>query len=343
MRIAIISLTESGRRISLKIAEKLSDSHTLTRFTYEKYIDSTAVVFSGLKSVIASNFDQFDAIIFVCACGIAVRMIAPHIVSKFSDPAVVVIDEQGKFVVSLLSGHVGGANALTEKVAQIIGAVPVITTATDVGGKFSPDSFAVANNLYMCEPDLVKEIAAHIVNSKKIGFYCEYDYINFTEEYFGDNSDIGICISKNVTKNPFKKTLHLVPKNIIIGVGCRKNTPPEMFESFILKNLADNDIELFRLKKIRSINIKQNEDAITGFSSKYFVPAEFFSAEELMEVQGDFSSSEFVMKTTGADNICERSAVCGGGTLIVRKIAENGMTFAAAEEEFIIDFEKRIL
>lgn len=343
MRIAIISLTENGRRISLKIAEKLSDSHALTRFTYEKYTDSSSVVFSGLKFVIASNFDQFDAIIFVCACGIAVRMIAPHIVSKFSDPAVVVIDEQGKFVVSLLSGHVGGANALTEKVAHIIGAVPVITTATDVGGKFSPDSFAAANNLHMCEPDLAKEIAALIVDSKKIGFYCEYDYINFTEEYFGDNSDIGICISKNVTKNPFKKTLHLVPKNIIIGVGCRKNTPPEMFESFILKNLADNDIELFRLKKIRSINIKQNEDAITGFSSKYFVPAEFFSAEELMEVQGDFSSSEFVMKTTGADNICERSAVCGGGTLIVRKIAENGMTFAAAEEEFIIDFEKRIL
>lgn len=343
MRIAIVSLTENGRRISLKIAEKLSERHIITRFAYEKYTDSSAVAFCGLKSVIASNFHKFDAIIFVCACGIAVRMIAPHIVSKFSDPAVVVIDEQGKFVVSLLSGHVGGANALTEKIAQLIGAVPVITTATDVGGKFSPDSFAAANNLHMCELDLAKEIAALIVDSKKIGFYCEYDYINFTGEYFSDNSDIGICISNNVTKNTFKKTLHLVPKNIIIGVGCRKNTPLEMLENFILNNLADNDIEIFRLKKICSINIKQNENAIAEFSSKYSLPAEFFSSEELMGVPGNFSSSEFVMKTTGADNVCERSAVCGGGTLIVRKIAENGMTFAAAEEELIIDFEKRIL
>lgn len=343
MKIAIVSLTENGRKISLKIAEKFSESHALTRFTYEKYTDSAAVAFSELKSVIASNFDQFDAIIFVCACGIAVRMIAPHIVSKFSDPAVVVIDEQGKFAVSLLSGHIGGANALTEKIAQLIGALPVITTATDVGGKFSPDSFASANNLYICEPDLAKEIASLIVNSKKIGFYCEYDYINFSEEYFNDNSDIGICISRNMTKNPFKKTLHLVPKNIIIGVGCKKNTPPEMLENFILNNLADNDIEIFRLKKICSINIKQNEKAISEFYSEYFVPAEFFSSEELMKAQGEFSSSEFVMKTTGADNICERSAVCGGGKLIVRKIAENGMTFAAAEEELVIDFERRIL
>lgn len=343
MRIAIISLTENGRRISLKIAEKLSDSHALTRFTYEKYTDYSAFAFSELKSLIANSFDQFEAIIFVCACGIAVRMIASHIVSKFSDPAIVVIDEQGKFVISLLSGHVGGANALTERISQLIGAVPVITTATDIGGKFSPDSLASANNLHICEPDLAKDIAAHIINSKKIGFYCECSYVNFAEEYFEDHSDMGICISKNLMKNPFQKTLHLIPKNIIIGIGCKKNTPPDVLEKFIMRNLNDHDIEIFRLKKICSIDIKRNESAIAEFSSKFLVPAEFFSAEELMKVQGEFSTSEFVMQTTGADNICERSAVCGGGTLIVKKISENGMTFAAAEEEFIIDFEKRIL
>lgn len=339
----MVSLTENGRRISRKIAKNLSEHHECSRFVYEKYADFSAVIFNDLKAVTEKIFGDFDAVIFICACGIAVRMIAPHIVSKFSDPAVIAVDEQGKFAVSLLSGHVGGANALAEKVALSIDAVPVITTATDVGGKFSPDSFAVANNLHICEPELAKEIASLIVDSWKIGLYCDYDYINLPEEFFCDKSEIGICVSKNSKKNPFSRTLHLVPKNIIIGVGCRKNTPPQTFENFILNNLADYDIEKFRLKKICSINIKQNEKAIAEFSSKYFVPAEFFSSEELMKVKGEFSSSDFVMKITGADNVCERSAVCGGGALIVRKIAENGMTFAAAEEDLIIDFERRIL
>jgi cobalamin (vitamin B12) biosynthesis cbiG protein len=344
MKTAIVSLTRNGREISLKIAEILGDDNKCIRYAFEKYTDYDAITFTNLKETVKEIFAEFNAIIFVCACGIAVRVIAPYIVSKFSDPAVVVVDEQGRYAVSLISGHIGGANALAEKIAHIINAIPVITTATDVGGRFSPDSFAVSNNLHICEPELAKIIAAMIVDSKKIGLYCDYDYVNLPREYFCDNSKTGICISRDFAKNPFVETLHLVPKNIVIGVGCRKNTPPQMLENFILKNLAANNIEVFQLSKICSINIKRNEKAINEFSSKYRVPAVFFSSEQLMKAKGEFSASEFVMKTTGADNVCERSAVCGGGKIIVRKIAENGMTFAAAEEEnLMIDFGRRVL
>lgn len=344
MKIAVISVTENGRKISAQIAENLGRTHDLRRFAIEKYSDENAEKFSDLKAVTAEIFSEFEGIIFVCACGIAVRMIAPYVVSKVSDPAVVTVDEGGKFAVSLLSGHIGGANALAEKIAAAIGAVPVITTATDAGGKFSPDSFAVANNLHICELELAKKCAAAVVNGEKIGFYSVCEYKNFPAEFFADNgSKLGICVSCDTEKNPFESTLHLVPKNISMGIGCKKNTPTEQLVNFVLKNLAENSVPVYRIKRICTIDLKRDETAICELSKRYKIPAEFFSAEELMGAEGEFSSSDFVKKITGADNVCERAAAVGGGKIIVSKTAENGMTFALAEENFTIDFERKIL
>lgn len=344
MKIAVISVTENGRKISARIAENLGRTHDLRRFAIEKYSDENAEKFSDLKAVTAKIFSEFEGIIFVCACGIAVRMIAPYVASKMSDSAVVTVDEGGKFAVSLLSGHIGGANALAEKIAAAIGAVPVITTATDAGGKFSPDSFAAANNLHICEPELAKKCAAAVVNGEKIGFYSDCEYKNFPAEFFADNgSKLGICVSCDTKKNPFESTLHLVPKNFSMGIGCKKNTPTERLVNFVLKKLAESGVPIYRIKRVCSIDLKRDETAIRELSKRYKIPAGFFSAEELMGAEGEFSSSDFVKKITGADNVCERAAAACGGKIIVPKAAENGMTFALAEENFTIDFERKIL
>ena len=268
-------------------------------------------------------------------------MVAPHVVSKLSDPAVVVIDESGKFAISLLSGHIGKANALTEKIAEIIGAEPVITTATDVGGKFSPDSFAAANDLYICEYDIAKEIAAETANGGNVGFYSDTGCLNTPP--FCDNKRLGICISSDAAKMPFEHTLHLIPKDIIIGAGCKKGTPAEKFEFFLLSQLAENRLDIRRVKALCTIDIKREENAILTFCRRHNIPLHFYSAAELMAVDGQFTSSEFVLKTTGADNICERSAMVMGKSLLVKKQAMNGMTFAAAEAPVKIDFNRRVL
>lgn len=343
MRIAVVSLTENGRKISALIAGKLAVRHECRRYAFVRYSDPQASEFDDLKSLTAEIFHKYDGIIFICACGIAVRMIAPHIVSKHTDPAVIAVDEQGKFAVSLLSGHIGGANALTGRLAEIIGAVPVITTATDIGGRFSPDSFASSNGLYICENEMIKEIAVAVVNGRKIGFYSDYPYVNFPEKYFDNMSETGVCVCRDMNVTPFAENLHLIPVNIKIGVGCKKNTSSELLEKFVLRNIEKNGIPIQRVKKICTVDIKRDEKAIVDFSEKYGIPIEFFTPEELMSVEGDFAHSDFVMKTTGADNICERSAALGGGRLIIRKTSENGMTFAAAEEYLIIDFERQIL
>lgn len=339
MKIAVISVTENGNKISRRIAEGIGIA--CDRFAFSKHCDGSAVPFDDMKQMTAKCFGEYDGIIFICACGIAVRMVAPHVVSKLSDPAVVVIDESGKFAISLLSGHIGKANALTEKAAEIIGAEPVITTATDVGGKFSPDSFAAANDLYICEYDIAKEIAAETANGGNVGFYSDIDCMN--THPFCDNKRLGICISSDTTKMPFEHTLHLIPKDIIIGAGCKKGTSAEKFELFLLSQLAENKLDIRRVKALCTIDIKREENAILTFCHRHNIPLHFYSAAELMAVDGQFTSSEFVLKTTGADNICERSAMVMGKRLLVKKQAMNGMTFAAAEAPVKIDFNRRVL
>lgn len=338
MKIAVISLTENGRNISRKIADNSGDC---TCYAFEKHCGDE-IPFANLGELTAEIFEKYNALIYICACGTAVRVIAPHIVSKFTDPAVIAVDEQGKFAVSLLSGHIGRANALAKKVAKIIGAAPVITTATDIGGKFSPDSFAVANHLHITDTALAKEAAAAVVNGDKIGFYSDFPCKNIPD-IFADDAEIGVCVSNNRVNEPFRKTLHLITKNIVVGVGCRKNTSPENFALFIFRVLEQNGISIFRICQLNTIDFKKDETAVTEFVKKMNIPANFYSAEQLMNVTGEFSKSEFVMKTVGADNVCERAAAISGGKIIIPKQAENGMTLAAAELPVDIDFEREIL
>lgn len=340
MRIAVISVTRNGNRISEKISEKLE----CERYSFVKYPSENSVVFEKLSELTEEIFYRYDGIIFICAVGIAVRCIAPFIKSKQYDPAVIAVDENGTFAVSVLSGHIGGANILAEITADIIKAVPVITTATDTGKKFSPDTFARANGLHICDINIAKLIAVEVLKGNKIGFYSEYPFKNISDELSENDKtcEYGICIADS-EKNIFKNTLNLIPKKFVIGTGCKKNTDSDIFENFILDMLEKNNIDINRIFCISTIDIKKNETAIINFSRKYNIPLNFYSSSELMEVEGIFSSSDFVFKQTGTDNVCERSAVIGGNHLIIKKQSCNGVTFALSERETDIDFERRIL
>lgn len=343
MRFAVISLTAKGGKIAPEIVSTLNENHQAVHYCFHKYPAENGVIFEDLQSLVNELFYVCDGLIFVSAAGIAVRKIAPLLRSKLTDPAVVAVDEGGRFAVSLLSGHMGGANALTEFIAAKIGATPVITTATDTGGKFSPDSFAVANNLHICDMKAAKELAAEVLNGEKIGISSDFPYKNLPSDFTDDcNAEYGICISENKNKKPFLHTLNFVPKNISVGFGCKKNTDCEMFENFVLDNLKQNNIDITQLRFAATIDIKMNETAILQFCRKYSIPLKFFTAQQLMTAEGEFTSSEFVKKTTGADNVCERSAAMEGGKIIVPKYSENGMTFAAAVNQTDIDFERRI-
>ncbi|MDE7137654.1 MAG: cobalt-precorrin 5A hydrolase [Ruminococcus sp.] len=345
MNISVVSLTEKGRILSTEIVGFLKDNHTVMRYCFRKHTDESAEIFDNICQLTGEIFSKSDALIFVCACGIAVRAVCPHIVSKISDPAIIVVDDCGKFVVPVLSGHIGGANRLAEIIAEKIKAVPVVTTATDTSKKFSPDSFAVANGLIISDMKNAKEIASAVLDGEIIGLVSDYECRNVPDGIsLENNCRTGICISKYSEIKPFSVTLNLVPKNLIIGIGCKRGVSCETIEKRVSESLLSAEISAERICAVTTIDIKSEEKGLNEYCQKNNFVLKYFTADELMNLHGDFTTSEFVRKTTGADNVCERSAViCSGGRLVMRKNAGDGVTVAVAEKPVIIDFERKIL
>ena len=338
MNVAIISFTEDGRRISEQLAVKIPDS---TRFCFHKHSDENARPFTELSAFIMDIFSRYDALVFVSSVGIAVRAVAPYIRSKLTDPAVIALDDCGKFAVSVLSGHLGGANELTKNISEIIGAVPVITTSTDAHRLFSPDVFAKNNNLVICDMNAAKLVAAAILDGNKVGVKCAYPHSETPAELTEcDSGNIGICISGNAVEKPFDTTLDLLPENLIVGIGCKKYTPCEAIKKHIMSVFTENRLDIRRLVSVATIDIKAEEPGLIAFCEQFGHPLKTYTAEELMSVSGSFTHSEFVEKTTGSDNVCERAAVCAGGRIIIPKTARNGITAAVAEMPVYIDFAK---
>lgn len=325
MKISVITLTPGGGRLAKKLAQGLSGEVLI--YCFEKYPVPGGKPFAKTGDITREIWDSSDGIIFICACGIAVRACAPLICSKTTDPAVAAVDEQGRFAVSLLSGHIGGANELAKSAADILGAVPVITTATDICGGFSPDMFAKENNLVITDMTLAKEIAAASVRGERIGFEN-----TLSDCVINPQADYGICISRDQNRiMPFRHTLVLFPKNIAAGVGCRKGLPPETLEKHMLSCFESACISPLRICALATIDIKRNEPAVTQLAQKYRIPLKIFSAEELSRAEGNFSYSDFVKKTTGTDNVCERSAALCGGQIIMPKAKGEGVTCALGE------------
>lgn len=285
-----------------------------------------------------------DAIVFFCAAGIAVRTIAPFLRHKSLDPAVLVVDEQGKFCISLLSGHAGGANELTERIAGMLRALPVITTATDVEGKFAVDDFARRNGLVVTDWDMAKKVSVNILNGARVGICSDIPLANETPEGIceGDlEKSVGILISyRNILSFPFQRTLQLVPRTLALGIGCRKNTSEEKIRAAVDSCLTEENIRYESIFAAASIDLKMHEQGLIEWCNKMEIPFFTYTAEELRRVCGRFTDSAFVEQVTGVSNVCERSAIlaAGNGELLVGKRIYDGVTVAVAVKKGSISF-----
>lgn len=300
----------------------------------------------SISEYVAEQFSKVDAMVFIGAAGIAVRCIAPCLVHKSVDPAVVVVDETGKFCISLLSGHFGGANDLAEKIAGLIGGIPVVTTATDREQKFSVDVFAKRNNLVLEDWEGAKGISAAVLEGKKIGLVSRVPIegvipkeLEFVDTERGKAPyEWGILISGQKEDPPFSKTLQLVPKSVVAGIGCRKGVSKDHIEEAVADCLKRYNILPWALKTVASIDLKKDERGILDFCACHGLPFITFSADELRQIQGDFSGSEFVKEVTGVDNVCERSALFWGGKLLCPKQVYGKVTVALAVQKECVRF-----
>ncbi len=337
MRASLFCFSDSGAELSLRLCASLgldrSDVHSVPKFA-QKY------GFTSHESVCADMgelFKRSDALIFVCACGIAVRDIAPHLKNKMTDPAVIVIDDRGRYVIPILSGHVGGANDLAARIADLIGAIPVITTATDGAHRFSCDSWATTHSCAISSMRLAKKVSAAIlVNDVPVS--SEYELPELPDGLVrGNSGELGIYIGID-DREPYDETLRLIPRILTVGIGCRRGTQAEVISAAVENTLKRSGLDLHAIAEVASIDVKKDEEGLNEAAKRLGVSPVFYTAEELNAVPGEFTESEFVRMTVGTGNVCERAAALSGGELIVRKTAENGVTVAVAKKKWGITF-----
>ena len=338
MKIAVVSFTRNGALLNKKISTSLNcEEYTINRFSDEFNLKPLE---KGLSTWTDEMFKVCDGIVFIGACGIAVRSIAPYIKSKTTDPCVIVVDEMGKYIIPILSGHIGGGNDLAREISNITKGKCILSTATDINNNFAVDVFAVKNNLYISDMKIAKEISARILEGEKIGFISELDVKGKLPNELTATGDIGIYIGLDDSKKPFKITLNLVPKIVSIGIGCKKGTSLKAIEELAFEQLKTYKISKYSIEGIFSIDIKKDEKGIIDFAEKINTTFKTFPKDELSTVKGEFTKSSFVKNITGVDNVCERAAVLGScGQLLIKKISKNGVTFAAAVRKWVIDFE----
>lgn len=339
-RVLLITCSVRGYATMQKLAKKLeniSGAEIITKVKCEALPEVSMK--ETVKACVDAYFGQVDAIVFVTASGIAVRSVAEHLTHKSKDPAIVCMDECSKHVISLVSGHAGGANALTQMLADVMWATPVITTATDVEGQFSIDDYAREHNLVVTDWAKAKAISAEVlatgakpvwVDEAEVSQEEEKNACEICKEQKSTGIDVGkiendgceneIGVQKlqigshQVVITPQDvsvdaQTLQLIPRCIVAGVGCKKGIPVDKIEHAVQDAFAKAGLRMEALCAVASIDLKKEEAGLLEFCETRNVPFETYAAEELQAVPGTYSASEFVSGVTGVDNVCERSAV----------------------------------
>ena len=342
MKISIIAFTDNGMEIAYKLFNSLSQDEL-------NDVNFTRCGKGALSAWSEEHFSHSDALVFIGAIGIALRAIAPYIKTKTKDPAVVVVDELGQFSIPILSGHIGGANELAIKISEILDAIPVITTATDINNVFAIDTWAKSQGLKILNPECIKLVSSKLLKGEAIHIKTDYEikgnapknvYLNDLED---SNSDYDVIIGHKIEENEYKKdTLLLIPQIITVGIGCRKDISFENIEESVLNILKKEKYPILSVNAIASIDKKKSENGIIEFAKKYDLPFKTYSAEDLNSLEGDFTKSEFVKSVVEVDNVCERSALFeSNGKLIRRKDTcdGRGVTVALAMKNPIISWE----
>jgi cobalt-precorrin 5A hydrolase len=370
VKIAIVALTKGGATTANRLAEQLPGSCLGADRVKGEPIDAVEVFLpQGLRDfsdgqairyyssptpqLIRKIFSSYHGLILIMATGIAVRSLAPLLQGKDQDPAVIVVDERGQFAISLLSGHLGGANDLARITAKSLGGTPVITTSTDVQGRLAIDVLARDLGVKLEPLELLKQVNSLISKGEKVELLSDYpldlpeDHPLWRDECWRvrvepeieDNADVPpnrVILTSRVIS---RKALFLRPPSIVVGVGCRKGIPGNQILTAIMTALELVGKSPLSIKKLVSIEAKAEEEGIKWAAEQLNVATEFYPVETLQAVlQGNvgLAQSDFVHQQMGVRGVCEPASLagCSQGKIILGKQAGQGVTVALAEEEF---------
>lgn len=316
--IAILALTEGGKMLAERLAQSLPAEVFFCR--------------GRLRRTMEQCWHDHDALVCIMATGIVVRTLAPLIEDKQRDPAVVVCDEQGRFAISLLSGHLGGSNELANRVAAVTGGRAVITTASDVQGKTALDLWARDMGLVVADRDGLTRAMGKLVNRGSVTLYSDYPLPDLPEDIQPTDrpqaADLVITAAAGVQTTGCL----LYARALVAGIGCNRNTPAEEIEQALQQACQEHHLARGSVARLASIDLKRDEQGLLAFARRHGLPLDFFTKDELNAVDG-VSFSAVVLRATGARGVAEPAAVLasGGGRLLVRKMKWPNVTVAIAE------------
>jgi cobalt-precorrin 5A hydrolase len=347
MSMSIFSVTKGGYALSKKLNNHYPEAELYTMKKIGKEPDH--LMDGNFKQTVAQAFSRDTAIIFVMATGIVVRTLAPLLQHKTTDPAIIVIDEKGQYVISLLSGHIGGGNLLASAIADKIGGHSVITTSSDVQNKIAIDVMAINNNFVIDSMKDAKIMASAIVNDEKIlmvtdapiEISLDAQWETLSPEVYQtleQKDDLNVVyVGNKGSIGPV--SLRLIPKNIVLGIGCRRDTPKTRLLDAIYKALESHNLDIRSVRKLATVDVKADEIGLIEVADHLKLELQVISRDEIKTIQNNFPGSDFVEKTIGVRAVCEPVAQLSSnrsGKFIMEKTAFEGITIAIWEEVYEI-------
>ncbi|MFK4785278.1 cobalt-precorrin 5A hydrolase [Fusobacterium sp. MFO224] len=322
MKIAIITVTKKGLEKSYEIKNKINcDIYTLKKL--QKKGDK--LIKASLSETYGEIFKKYDAFIFITSTGIAIRVISSYIEGKEKDPAILVVDQEGNFVISLLSGHLGGANNLTNEISGILKSIPVITTASDISGKIAVDTIAMNINSKIENLEAAKKVTSLIVAGETVQLKIP--------ENISSNNPSGVIIVSNREKIEISK---IIPKNLVVGIGCKKGKEKNKIINAIRDSFIKNNLSLDGIKCFATIDIKKYEKGIVETAKDFKKELKIIKKEDIEKIHDKFEGSKFVFETVGVYSVSGPAAYLASnrkGKLLVEKLKYDGITISIFEEE----------
>ena len=324
MKWAVISVTQKGVKKALDVSGKINcDIYTLPKYS----VNGTIAMDEGFRKGVEDIFFRYKTLLFIMASGIVVRSIAPYIKTKDVDPGVLVMDEEGNFVTSLLSGHLGGANTACEKIAEAVGAVPVISTASDVSGSTAVDTIAIAIKGKMDSLEKAKQVTSLIVGGEKVNLKLPENVV------LGEENSAGVIVLSNRRE---VKISQIIPQNIVVGIGCRRGTSRDSIIEAVEKAMDEANLHMDSIRIFATVDLKGDEEGLLEAVKYYNKEIAVISREEILPIENDFEGSDFVKKSIGVKSVsapCALLASKSKGQFITEKMRHNGITVSLYEEE----------
>lgn len=339
MKVAVITLTKGG----LHLAEKLIRfNENIDIYTHKEKREYTKLIKLPLHDNIKQLMNDYDILIFIMATGIVVRLIAPFIKHKSIDPGIIVMDEEGKYVISLLSGHLGGANEYTNKLADFLDASPVITTASDVKNTIAVDVLAMKLGCYIDNFNNAKAVTSHIVNGENVGLLSSIDINiqlpsqiiiindNNIKQSIKEHNLKGIIVIEHKDIKVNCEVVYLYKKDIVVGIGCRRGKTKEEILNVLVPLIQNINHSMKSILKLSTVEVKKDEIGILELTKSLNVPLDIISTHEIKKVQHLFEGSDFVEKTIGVTCVSEPCGYISSnkGKCIVKKVKDNGITIS---------------